>query len=111
HVAWRRPGARRRVVVVGKGITFDSGGLSLKTNEGMLDMKTDMAGAAAVLAAVAAAAEEKLGVEVHALAACTENMPSGNAYKLGDVIRTLGGQTGENTNTDAQGRRSRGGRP
>ena len=104
HLAWTPPGARRRVVVVGKGITFDSGGLSLKTNEGMLDMKTDMAGAAAVLAAVAAAAEEKLAVEVHALAACTENMPSGNAYKLGDVIRSLDGKTVEINNTDAEGR-------
>ncbi|HMF41906.1 MAG TPA: leucyl aminopeptidase, partial [Polyangia bacterium] len=104
HLAWTPPGARRRVVVIGKGITFDSGGLSLKTNEGMLDMKTDMAGAAAVLAAVVAAAEEKLGVEVHALAACTENMPSGNAYKLGDVIRSLDGKTVEINNTDAEGR-------
>ena len=77
HLAWTPPGARRRIVIVGKGITFDSGGLSLKTNEGMLDMKTDMAGAAAVLAAAASVAEEKLPVEVHALAACTENMPSG----------------------------------
>ena len=104
HLAWTPAGARRRVVVVGKGITFDSGGLSLKTNEGMLDMKTDMAGAAAVLAAVTAAAEEKLAVEVHALAACTENMPSGNAYKLGDVIRSLDGKTVEINNTDAEGR-------
>jgi leucyl aminopeptidase len=104
HLAWTPPGARRRVVVVGKGITFDSGGLSLKTNEGMLDMKTDMAGAAAVLAAATAAAEEKLAVEVHALAACTENMPSGNAYKLGDVIRSLDGKTVEINNTDAEGR-------
>jgi len=104
HLAWTPPGARRRVVIVGKGITFDSGGLSLKTNEGMLDMKTDMAGAAAVLAAVTAAAEEKLAVEVHALAACTENMPSGNAYKLGDVIRSLDGKTVEINNTDAEGR-------
>ena len=104
HLAWTPPGARRRIVVVGKGITFDSGGLSLKTNEGMLDMKTDMAGAAAVLAAVVAAAEEKLAVEVHALAACTENMPSGNAYKLGDVIRSLDGKTVEINNTDAEGR-------
>jgi leucyl aminopeptidase len=104
HLAWTPPGARRRVVVVGKGITFDSGGLSLKTNEGMLDMKTDMAGAAAVLAAVTAAAEEKLTVEVHALAACTENMPSGNAYKLGDVIRSFDGKTVEINNTDAEGR-------
>jgi leucyl aminopeptidase len=104
HLAWKPPGARRRVVVIGKGITFDSGGLSLKTNEGMLDMKTDMAGAAAVLAATVAAADEKLAVEVHALAACTENMPSGNAYKLGDVIRSLDGKTVEINNTDAEGR-------
>ena len=104
HLAWTPPGARRRVVIVGKGITFDSGGLSLKTNEGMLDMKTDMAGAAAVLAAASSAAEEKLPVELHALAACTENMPSGNAYKLGDVIRSLDGKTVEINNTDAEGR-------
>jgi len=104
HLAWTPAGARRRIVVVGKGITFDSGGLSLKTNDGMLDMKTDMAGAAAVLAAVTAAAEEKLAVEVHALAACTENMPSGSAYKLGDVIRSLDGKTVEINNTDAEGR-------
>ena len=104
HLAWAPPGARRRVVIVGKGITFDSGGLSLKTNEGMLDMKTDMAGAAAVLAAAAAVGEEKLPVELHALAACTENMPSGNAYKLGDVIRSLDGKTVEINNTDAEGR-------
>jgi leucyl aminopeptidase len=104
HLAWTPPGAKRRIVLVGKGITFDSGGLSLKTNEGMLDMKTDMAGAAAVLAAAAAAGEEKLAVEVHALAACTENMPSGNAYKLGDVIRSLDGKTVEINNTDAEGR-------
>jgi leucyl aminopeptidase len=104
HLSWTPPGARRRVVLVGKGVTFDSGGLSIKTNDGMLDMKTDMAGAAAVLAAVAAAAEEKLPIEVHALAACTENMPSGSAYKLGDVLRSLDGKTIEINNTDAEGR-------
>jgi leucyl aminopeptidase len=104
HLAWKPAGARRRLVLVGKGVTFDSGGLSLKTNEGMLDMKTDMAGAAAVLAATVAAGEEKLPVEVHALAACTENMPSGNSYKLGDVLRSLNGKTVEINNTDAEGR-------
>jgi leucyl aminopeptidase len=104
HLAWKPLGARRRLVLVGKGVTFDSGGLSLKTNEGMLDMKTDMAGAAAVLAATIAAGEEKLPIEVHALAACTENMPSGNSYKLGDVIRSLNGKTVEINNTDAEGR-------
>ncbi len=104
HVAWKPPAANRRVVLVGKGVTFDSGGLSLKTSEGMLDMKTDMAGAAAVLAVALAAAEEGLPVELHALAACTENMPSGTSYKLGDVLRSLDGKTVEINNTDAEGR-------
>jgi leucyl aminopeptidase len=104
HLAWKPPGAKRRIVIVGKGVTFDSGGLSLKTSDGMLDMKTDMAGAAAVLAAATAAAEEGLAVELHALAACTENMPSGTSYKLGDVLRSLDGKTVEINNTDAEGR-------
>ncbi len=104
HLSWKPTNARRRVVLIGKGVTFDSGGLSLKTNEGMLDMKTDMAGAAAVLAATVAAGEEKLPIEVHALAACTENMPSGRSYKLGDVLRSMDGRTVEINNTDAEGR-------
>jgi leucyl aminopeptidase len=111
HLAWipkpssdspARP--RRRVVLVGKGVTFDSGGLSLKTTEGMLDMKTDMAGAAAVLSALAVVAQENLPVEVHALAACTENMISARAYKLGDVLKSMDGKTVEINNTDAEGR-------
>jgi len=104
HLSWKPNNARRRIVLIGKGVTFDSGGLSLKTNEGMLDMKTDMAGAAAVLAATVAAGEEKLPIEVHALAACTENMPSGRSYKLGDVLRSMDGKTVEINNTDAEGR-------
>ncbi|HXJ20960.1 MAG TPA: leucyl aminopeptidase [Polyangia bacterium] len=104
HLSWKPAHARRRIVLIGKGVTFDSGGLSLKTNEGMLDMKTDMAGAAAVLAATAGAAEEQLPIEVHALAACTENMPSGRSYKLGDVLRSMDGKTVEINNTDAEGR-------
>jgi leucyl aminopeptidase len=104
HLAWKPPGARQRVVLIGKGVTFDSGGLSLKTNEGMLDMKVDMSGAAAVLSSIEAIARQKLPVEVHALAACTENMPSGTAYKLGDVLRSMNGKTVEITNTDAEGR-------
>jgi leucyl aminopeptidase len=104
HLAWKPAGARRRIVIVGKGVTFDSGGLSLKTNDGMLDMKTDMAGAAAALAAMIGAAEEKLPIEVHALAACTENMPSGSSYKLGDVLTSMAGKTVEINNTDAEGR-------
>jgi leucyl aminopeptidase len=104
HLTWKPAGARRRIVLVGKGVTFDSGGLSLKTNDGMLDMKTDMAGAAAALAATIGAAEEKLDIEVHALAACTENMPSGSSYKLGDILTSMAGKTVEINNTDAEGR-------
>lgn len=104
HLSWRPPNPLARVVLVGKGVTFDSGGLSLKTNDGMMGMKADMAGAAAVLSAMTVVAEENLPVEVHALAACTENMPSGTAYKLGDVIRSMAGKTVEINNTDAEGR-------
>jgi leucyl aminopeptidase len=104
HLAWKPAGARKRVVLVGKGVTFDSGGLSLKPNDGMLDMKTDMAGAAAVVAVMEAVAREALPVEVHALAACTENMPGPRAYKLGDVLRSKAGKTVEINNTDAEGR-------
>jgi len=104
HLAWRPPNPVARVVLVGKGVTFDSGGLSLKTNDGMMGMKADMAGAAAVLSGMTVVAEEKLPVEVHALAACTENMPSGTAYKLGDVIQSMAGKTIEINNTDAEGR-------
>lgn len=104
HLAYTPPQPKKRVVIVGKGVTFDSGGLSLKPNDGMLDMKVDMAGAAAVIAAIGAVAREKLPIEVHALAACTENMPSGSAYRLGDVLRSKAGKTVEINNTDAEGR-------
>ena len=104
HLAWKPSGAKRRVVLVGKGVTFDSGGLSLKPNDSMLDMKTDMAGAATVLSVMAVIAAENLPVEVHALAACTENMPSGRSYKLGDVLVSKAGKTVEINNTDAEGR-------
>ncbi len=104
HLSWRPEGAKKRIILVGKGVTFDSGGLSLKPNDGMLDMKTDMAGAAAVLSVMSAVAHQRLPIEVHALAACTENMPSGRAYKLGDVLRSKAGKTVEINNTDAEGR-------
>jgi leucyl aminopeptidase len=104
HLAWKPVGAKKRVVLIGKGVTFDSGGLSLKPNDAMLDMKTDMAGAATVISAIGLAASERLPVEVHALAACTENMISGRAYKLGDVLRSKAGKTVEINNTDAEGR-------
>jgi leucyl aminopeptidase len=104
HLSHKPANPRKRIVLVGKGVTFDSGGLSLKPNDSMLDMKTDMSGAAAVLSAMAVIAAEQLPVEVHALAACTENMPSGSAYRLGDVLRSKAGKTVEINNTDAEGR-------
>ncbi len=104
HLVHRPAQPRKRVVLIGKGVTFDSGGLSLKPNDGMLDMKTDMAGSAAVISVMAAIAAENLPIEVHALAACTENMPSGKAYRLGDVLHSKAGKTVEINNTDAEGR-------
>ena len=90
--------------LVGKGVTFDSGGLSLKTNEQMVDMKCDMAGAAAVLGAVQAIAQLKLPLNVLGILALVENLPSGKAMKLGDVLRSRNGKTIEVLNTDAEGR-------
>jgi len=101
---WQGKRPRRRVALVGKGITFDSGGLSLKPPKGMEQMKYDMAGAAVVLSAAAAAARLGLAVEVTAYAPATENLPSGTAQKPGDVIRFLNGKSVEVLNTDAEGR-------
>ena len=92
------------IVLVGKGITFDSGGLSLKTPEGMTTMKTDMSGAAIVMATLGACADLRLGVRVTALAPITENMPGGGAIKPGDVLKARNGMTIEVLNTDAEGR-------
>jgi leucyl aminopeptidase len=89
---------------VGKGITFDSGGLSLKNPKQMEDMKTDMAGGAAVLACMGAIARLRPPIRVHAICAATENMPSGEAYRPGDVFRSLSGRSVEVLNTDAEGR-------
>jgi leucyl aminopeptidase len=94
----------RHVVLVGKGITFDSGGLSLKPNEGMKTMKTDMAGGAAVIAVMSALRELEVPVRVTGLVAAAENMPSGSAMRPSDVIRHYGGTTSEVLNTDAEGR-------
>jgi leucyl aminopeptidase len=98
------PGARRHVVLVGKGITFDSGGLSLKNNEGMKLMKTDMAGGAAVIGVMSALAQLGVGDRVTGLVAAAENMPSGSAFRPGDVLTQYGGRTVEVRNTDAEGR-------
>jgi leucyl aminopeptidase len=95
---------RKKVALIGKGITFDSGGLDLKTAEGMRTMKDDMAGAASVLAVFRALPSLRLPLEVHGLIAATENMPSGAAQRPGDIVRGLDGTTVEIGNTDAEGR-------
>ena len=90
--------------LIGKGITFDSGGISIKPSENMHEMKTDMAGGATMLGVMQAIAQLKPRVRVIALIPATENMPSGNAYKPGDVITSMSGKTIEIINTDAEGR-------
>lgn len=95
---------KRPVILVGKGITFDSGGISIKPGAGMEEMKTDMAGAAAVLATAVAAARLKLPLNIIVLIPTAENMPDGNAFKPGDVLTSMSGTTIEITNTDAEGR-------
>lgn len=96
--------AAKKVALVGKGITFDTGGISLKPNAGMADMTSDMGGAAAVVATVLLAAELELPVTVTATVPMAENMPSSTAYKPGDVLTMYGGRTVEVLNTDAEGR-------
>jgi leucyl aminopeptidase len=89
---------------LGKGITFDSGGISIKPSEGMSEMKDDMAGAAAVIAALAAIAQLKPKTNVSAIVPATENLPSGTALKPGDILRAMNGKTIEVISTDAEGR-------
>ncbi len=92
------------ICLIGKGITFDSGGISLKDPPAMDEMKFDMCGGATVLGAVRAIAELKLPINVVAIVAAAENMPSGNAMKPADIVTTMSGQTVEILNTDAEGR-------
>ena len=92
------------VVLVGKGITFDSGGISLKPGEGMDEMKYDMCGAASVIGAMVACARMQLPINLNIVVPATENMPSGTATRPGDIIRSMSGQTIEILNTDAEGR-------
>jgi leucyl aminopeptidase len=94
----------QHIVLVGKGITFDSGGLSLKPNQGMKTMKTDMAGGATVMAVMSALRALEVPVKVTGLVPSAENMPSGSSMRPGDVIRHYGGTTSEVLNTDAEGR-------
>jgi leucyl aminopeptidase len=104
ELRYRPDGARRHVALVGKGVTFDSGGLDLKRGAGMDGMKDDMAGVAAILGAVTAAAELGLPTAVTAILPLVENMPGGAAMRPGDVITARNGITIEVTNTDAEGR-------
>ena len=105
HMVHRPQGkARRRVVLVGKALTFDSGGLCLKPAAGQLTMKMDMGGSAAVIGALAACAMLDVDSEVHGIYATCENMTGGSAYRTGDVITASNGKTIEVGNTDAEGR-------
>src|SRR5690606_2353446 len=92
------------LALAGKGITFDSGGLSLKTSAGMEDMKGDMSGAAAVVGTALSLARTRAPVHVVAVAALAGNVPGGHAQRVGDVVRPMGGKTIEILNTDAEGR-------
>jgi leucyl aminopeptidase len=103
-VRLRHAGTGPKVALVGKGITFDSGGISIKPAAGMDQMKADMAGAAAVIATMTAVAELDLPVEVVATVPMAENLPSGSAYRPADVLTMYGGKRVEVLNTDAEGR-------
>jgi len=103
-VSYSPAGATKHLALVGKGITFDSGGLSLKPPTAMIGMKYDMAGAATVLGVVLAAAELELDIRMTAWLCLAENMPSGTATRPNDVLRIRGGKTVEVLNTDAEGR-------
>jgi leucyl aminopeptidase len=96
--------AKRAIALVGKGLTFDSGGISIKPGKGMGDMKFDMSGAAVVLGVMRIAARLKLPLRIVGVLALVENMPDGGAFKPGDIVRTKNGKTIEIDNTDAEGR-------
>lgn len=104
HMVYKPAKAKAKVAFVGKGLTFDSGGLCIKPAKAMLDMKCDMAGAATTIGVVLAAAKIGLPVEVHGLVGAAENMSGDFAYRPGDVFKSLDGKTVEIINTDAEGR-------
>ncbi len=104
ELRYRPENPRGRIALVGKGVTFDSGGLSMKDPKNMETMKTDMSGAAAVIATMSVVKRLGIAVEVTAYVPSVENMPSGKALKPGDVIVHYGGKTSEVLNTDAEGR-------
>jgi leucyl aminopeptidase len=104
HLTYAPRKKKKKVVFVGKGLTFDSGGLCIKPAPGMGDMKSDMGGAAAVLGLMAAVSALRPDIEVHGIVGAAENMPDGNAYRPADVFKSLDGKTVEIINTDAEGR-------
>ncbi|BDY13951.1 leucyl aminopeptidase [Hydrogenimonas cancrithermarum] len=104
HLAYKPENAKFKVALVGKGLTYDSGGLSLKPAEYMVTMKSDKSGACAVLGIMKAVSELKLPIEVHGIIGATENMIGGNAYKPDDILKAKNGTTIEIRNTDAEGR-------
>ncbi len=104
HLSYKPKNAKKVVNLIGKGLTYDSGGLSLKPGTSMVTMKMDKAGACAVLGIIKAASEMKLDVEIHAFVGAVENMIGGDAYKPDDVLVSRNGKTIEVRNTDAEGR-------
>ncbi len=104
HLSYKPKNPKYRIALVGKGLTYDSGGLSLKPSDYMVTMKSDKAGACAVLGILKAVSELGLPIEVHGIVGATENMIGGNAYKPDDVLRAKNGKTIEVRNTDAEGR-------
>jgi len=101
---YKNAGSEKPVVLVGKGVTFDAGGISLKPGLGMDEMKYDMCGAAGVIGVMATVAELKLPINVTVVVPTVENLPSGTATKPGDIVKSMSGQTIEVLNTDAEGR-------
>lgn len=104
HLTYKPKNAISKIVLVGKGVTYDTGGLSLKRNDGMVSMKCDKAGAASVLGLIEVISVLDLPFEVHGIIGAVENMIGGNAYKPDDVLKAMNGKTIEVTNTDAEGR-------
>lgn len=104
HLAYKPKNPKKVISLVGKGLTYDSGGLSLKPATSMVTMKMDKAGACAVLGVIKAASELKLDIEIHAFIGAVENMVGGNAYKPDDILKAKNGKTIEVRNTDAEGR-------
>ncbi|PKN13999.1 MAG: leucyl aminopeptidase, partial [Deltaproteobacteria bacterium HGW-Deltaproteobacteria-24] len=104
HLTYKPKDAKKKVVLIGKGLTYDSGGLSLKPSDFMVTMKSDKSGGCAVLNIIEAASQLKLPIEIHAIVGAVENMIGGDAFKPDDVLKAKNGKTIEVRNTDAEGR-------